>query len=51
MRRPTFIPEEIEDLRWELAFQCKDKPERREEILKILEEYENGEGSVSEMQE
>ena len=40
-RRPTLISQREEDLRWELAFRCKDNPERRDEILKLLEEIQN----------
>ena len=38
-QRPALIPKEIEELRWELAFRCKGKPERKEEILKLLEDF------------
>lgn len=37
-KRPTQISPEEENLRYELAFKCKDKPERKEEILKRLDE-------------
>lgn len=39
-KRPTQISREEEDLRYELAFRTKDNPERKEEILKRLEEIQ-----------
>jgi hypothetical protein len=42
-RRPRLISAEMEDLRWELAFKCKDNPERKKEILARLEQLKKGE--------
>jgi len=39
-RRPKQISMEENDLRFELAFKTKDNPERKEEILKILNQIE-----------
>lgn len=39
-KRPTQISREEEDLRYELAFRCKDNEERKQEILKRLEEIQ-----------
>lgn len=44
-QRPSQITATEEDLRWELAFKCKDNPERKKEILAILagmEDMESG---------
>jgi len=42
-RRPRLISAEEEELRWELAFGCKNNPKRKEEILKELERRKQNE--------
>jgi hypothetical protein len=37
-KRPTQISRAEEELRYELAFRCKDNPKRKAEILKLLAE-------------
>lgn len=43
-KRPTQISREEDDLRYELAFRCKDNPKRKEEILKRIKELEKERG-------
>jgi len=40
-RRPSTVNAEVERLRWELAFNTKDNPELKKEVLRRLRELEN----------
>ena len=48
-RRPSQVSMVVKDLRYELAFNCSTNPERKEEILKLLEEM--ADDSTSNLQE
>ena len=37
-RRPSTVSAEVERLRWELAFNTKDKPNYKKEVLRKLKE-------------